>query len=84
MPSLRCHITAANTKLRPYDMAVSRDLFWKGWAFGKKVYIKGYGVFRITDLMNPRHKDRIDIYLGTKKAARKFGKKKLLVALLDL
>ena len=77
-------ITAAITKVKPYDVAVSRDLFWRGWAFGKKIYIEGHGVFRIVDLMNPRYRERVDIYLGTKKAARKFGKRELLVALLDL
>jgi len=46
-------------------IAVSRDLKKKGWGFGKKVRIKKAGkfngVYTIRDLMNKRHKNRIDI-----------------------
>lgn len=46
-------------------IAVSRDLKKKGWDFGKKVRIKKAGkfdgVYTIRDLMNKRHKNRIDI-----------------------
>lgn len=46
-------------------IAVSRDLKKKGWNFGKKVRIKKAGkfngVYTIRDLMNKRHKNRIDI-----------------------
>ncbi len=46
-------------------IAVSRDLKRKGWKFGKKVRIKKAGkyngVYTIRDLMNKRHKNRIDI-----------------------
>jgi 3D (Asp-Asp-Asp) domain-containing protein len=48
-------------------IAVSRDLKRKGWKFGKKVKIKGAGkyngVYTIRDLMNKRHKNRIDILI---------------------
>lgn len=46
-------------------IAVSRDLKKKGWDFGKKVRIKKAGkfdgVYTIRDLMNKRHKNRIDV-----------------------
>lgn len=46
-------------------VAVSRDLKRKGWKFGKKVLIKGAGkfngVYTIRDLMNKRHRNRIDV-----------------------
>lgn len=51
--------------------AVSRDLLDY---LGKKVYILGYGVFEVNDLMNRRYKRRIDLCMG-KKEAIEFGKK---------
>ena len=75
-------ITASNTKIKPYDIAVSRDLFKAGWVFESKVWIEGKGIFTIRDLMNARHTDSIDIYYGTKKAALKFGKRRLVAVLL--
>lgn len=46
-------------------LAVSRDLKRKGWKFGKKVRIKKAGkyngVYTIRDLMNKRHRNRIDV-----------------------
>lgn len=49
-------------------VAVSRDLKRKGWKFGKKVLIKNAGkfngVYTIRDLMNKRHRNRIDVLVG--------------------
>jgi 3D (Asp-Asp-Asp) domain-containing protein len=49
-------------------IAVSRDLKRKGWKFGEKVRIKGAGkyngVYTIRDLMNKRHKNRVDVLVG--------------------
>ena len=46
-------------------VAVSRDLKRKGWTFGRKVRIKKAGryngVYTIRDLMNKRHKNRVDV-----------------------
>lgn len=75
-------ITASMSKLRPGVVAVSRDLFNHGWVFGKRVYIEGHGIYEIVDLMNKKHKNRIDVYIGHKKKAEKFGKRELTVALL--
>ena len=76
--------TAAMLKPRLGMIAVSRDLFYKGWVFGKKVYVEGLGIFIVGDLMNQRWEKRIDILFPTKEKANRFGKKTLKVALLDL
>ena len=69
-------------KVRPGIIAVSRDLFDQGWVFGKKVYIKGHGVYEIADLMSKRYTDRMDIFFPETKDARQFGIKQMTVALL--
>lgn len=49
-------------------VAVSRDLKKMGWHFGKKIRIrkggKYNGVYTIRDVMNKRHKNRIDVLVG--------------------
>lgn len=75
-------ITAANTKVRPGIVAVSRDLFDKGWIFGKKVYIKSLGIFTIEDLMAKRKTNQIDIFMPDTTAALAFGRQNLEAYLL--
>lgn len=75
-------ITASMSKVKPGTIAVSRDLFEQGWVFGKKVYIENHGIYTINDLMNKKHSERIDVFIGHKKKANSFGKKELIVALL--
>jgi len=77
------YITASMTKVKHGIVAVSRDLFEQGLVFGKKVYIEGYGIYTIEDLMNERFTNRIDIFMFDTRKALKFGKKKLVVALLN-
>ncbi|AMD93434.1 3D domain-containing protein [Desulfomicrobium orale] len=74
--------TASMVKVRPGIIAVSRDLFDQGWVFGKKVYIKGHGVYEIADLMSKRYTDRMDIFFPETEDARQFGIKQVTVALL--
>ena len=63
------HITAFQTRVRPGIVAVSRDLFEKGWVEGRKVYIDQYGVFEIQDLMHHRKRQQLDIFFySTQKA----------------
>lgn len=72
--------TALMTKPIPGGTcAVSRDLIH---LLGKKIYIEGYGVFVVTDVMNKRWEYRIDLCMNTR-AAKKFGKQKANVVLLD-
>lgn len=75
-------VTASMKRVRPGIVAVSRDLFDQGWVFGKKVYVKGHGVFEIADLMNKRFKRRMDIFFPKTEDARRFGVKQTTVALL--
>lgn len=76
--------TATNRRVRHGIVAVSRDLFKAGWVFGKKVYIKDYGVFTIDDLMAKHKRNQIDIFMFDTDAALQFGKKRLEVHLIDL
>jgi len=52
------------------DVAVSRDL---SFLLGKYIYIEGFGVRKVTDLMNKRFKKHIDILVASKKEAIKLG-----------
>jgi|GEM_PF-3802071 len=54
------------------DIAVSRDLIH---LLGKYVYIEGYGVRYVTDLMNKRYKKSVDILVPNSKLALKLGRK---------
>lgn len=76
-------VTASMSKVRHGGVAVSRDLFKDGWVFGKKVYIEGYGIYAINDLMNKRFENRIDIFMWDTEKALNFGKKELVVALME-
>lgn len=68
------NITASGFKIDTLNpnkhkiIAVSRDLKNNGWSFGKKVRIKKAGkyngVYTIRDVMNKRHKKRIDVLVG--------------------
>jgi len=75
-------IAASMNLVRPGTVAVSRDLFDRGWVFGRKIYIAGHGIYKINDLMNSRHKNRIDVFFGKEKEAKKFGVKLAKAALL--
>lgn len=56
--------TSVNWKLGPDDCAVSRNLFLRlDMSFGDYVYIEGYGVKRVADVMNSRYKNRVDIWV---------------------
>ena len=76
------HTTASNVKVRRGIVAVSRDLFDQGWVFGKKVYVKGHGVYEIADLMSKRYTKRMDIFFPDTEEAKQFGIKQVTVALL--
>lgn len=66
--------TANNTIVRPGGIAVSRDLLQEVGGFGAMVILRGYGVFMVNDVMNPRYKDTVDIWAGDLIAARKHGR----------
>jgi 3D (Asp-Asp-Asp) domain-containing protein len=73
--------TAIMTSPRPgWTVAVSRDLLEDGWGFGRKVWIDGVGVREIGDVMNSRWTGRIDVLVGRKKEAKRFGVREDVVA----
>ncbi len=76
-------ITATNRPVRQGIVAVSRDLFKAGWVFGRKVYLKGLGLFTIDDLMAPEKRNHIDIFMDKTSAALAFGKRTLQASLID-
>lgn len=51
--------------------AISRDLLW---LFPKdkpkRIYIEGFGIYEIRDVMNKRHKHRVDILIHPKDSRR--------------
>jgi len=77
-------IAASMRRVRPGTVAVSRDLFNKGWVFGRKVRIEGLGIYEINDLMAARHDKAIDIFLGDNHKAQAFGKRRTQAALLNI
>ena len=76
-------ITASMEPVRHGGIAVSRDLFNQGWTFGKRVYIPGYGVYRINDLMNVRWSERIDMFFFSTEEAKAFGNKEITAHLME-
>lgn len=74
-------ITAWGDTLRPgmKSIAISRDLLKKGLEPGMKIHIEGLdGFYTINDKMHGRWKNKIDIYMGTKrKKALNWGKRRV-------
>ncbi|WP_052813200.1 3D domain-containing protein [Desulfonatronum thioautotrophicum] len=64
-----------------WTVAVSRDL--KGW-LGKRVYIEGFGVRLVNDLMNARYANAIDVLVPDVPTAKKIGvRRNILVTLVE-
>jgi 3D (Asp-Asp-Asp) domain-containing protein len=78
------YVAASMRRVRSGTIAVSRDLFQQGWVFGRKVRIKGMGIFEINDLMNKRFSNRIDVFMWDRDRAVAFGKRRIEAALLDI
>jgi 3D (Asp-Asp-Asp) domain-containing protein len=69
------------TPVSGWTVAVSRDL--KGW-LGKRVYIEGFGVRLVSDLMNARYTNSIDILVADLPTAKRIGvRKNVLVTLVE-
>ena len=58
------HLNALNEPVGPGQCAVSRDLLKEGWTFGRRIYLQGLGVYKISDVMNKRFSARVDIWTG--------------------
>jgi 3D (Asp-Asp-Asp) domain-containing protein len=65
------------------QIAVSPDLFKRGWTFNKTVVIDNLGTFVIRDLMNERFTKKVDVFMGSKEKAKKFGTKKGTASLIE-
>ncbi|HDQ41580.1 MAG TPA: hypothetical protein ENN39_11205 [Desulfonatronum sp.] len=64
-----------------WTVAVSHDL--KGW-LGKRVYVQGFGVRLVSDLMNSRHEKSLDLLVGDVSAAKSIGvRRNVLVTLIE-
>jgi len=68
------NLTAIMEKPIPFrTCAVSRDL---KYLLGKYIYIEGFGILRVNDLMNKRFRKSVDIVFDNKKRCFEFGKRK--------
>ncbi|WP_051434426.1 3D domain-containing protein [Desulfonatronum lacustre] len=70
-----CNDDIENTAImqRPitgWTVAVSRDL--RGW-LGKRVYVEGFGIRMVSDLMNSRYSKSIDILVSDVSEAEEIG-----------
>lgn len=77
-------ITASMRRVKPGTIAVSRDLFDRGWVFGRKVRLEGIGIYEINDLMAARHSRAVDIFIHSNSQALAFGKRRIKAALLNI
>jgi len=75
--------TASGEEVILGGVAVSRDLYRKGWTFGKLIRVHGMGIYVVNDLMAKRHTNKIDIFMESKDATREFGVQDVVVSLLD-
>lgn len=77
-------IAASMRRVKPGTIAVSRDLFDRGWVFGRKVRLEGIGIYEINDLMAARHNRSVDIFIHSNSQALAFGKRRIKAALLSI
>ena len=73
--------TASGTIVRKGIVAVSKDLYNKGWTFGKRVLINNK-TYTIEDIL-PSRKNGFDIFMHSYERAVKYGSQKHMVVLLD-
>lgn len=74
--------TASGIRVCEGIVAVSRDLFKKGWTFGKFVLINGK-VYIIADIMGKQASKHIDVFMWSKPQAFEHGVQKHTVMLLE-
>jgi len=74
-------LTAINSKIGPGQVAVSSDLLSKNFTFGRTIWIEGFGVYVITDVMNKRFRNSIDIWVP--KDSKIFKHENILAVLLE-
>lgn len=70
--------TASGEKVKPGIVAISRDLK-KHLPWGSKIHLEGIGTFIVQDTMHRRWRQRVDIWMENRKAAKRFGKKQTIM-----
>lgn len=81
VPDGEPQLAALGGLVRPgRTVAVSQDL---RHLLGRKVYIKGFGLRVVEDLMHPRYSARLDLCLQDHKQAQAFGVKRLDMVVVD-
>ena len=75
-------VNACRKNPRIGRIAVSQDLFYKGWTCGKWISIQGLGIFQIDDVMHVRKTNQVDVIKERIKEAEIFGIKRNLNAVL--
>ena len=74
-------LTASGTTVKKGIVAVSKDLYRKGWTFGKRVSINDK-IYVIADIL-PSRKNGFDIFMHSYKNAKQYGIQNHTVVLLD-
>lgn len=73
-------ITASGERVREGILAVSRDVEeGMNLGFGDRVLLNGLGVFEFKDRMASRMHKKVDIYMGCKERALRFGVRRYVV-----
>lgn len=76
------HITATMTKSMPgRTAAVSQDLV--PHLLGRKIYVPGSGVWKVEDVMHPRHTGMLDLCFNSKTKALQFGVRTRTIVILE-
>ncbi len=73
------YITSIGEYVHPGGVAVSRDLLSRYGGplhYGDHIFIEGYGIMRINDTMNARHKKAADIWVSTYAEEKAIGVQK--------
>ena len=74
-------LTASGSTVKKGIVAVSKDLYRKGWTFGKRVSINDK-IYVIADIL-PSRKNGFDIFMHSYKDAKQYGIQNHTVVLLD-
>lgn len=72
--------TSINHRVNPFGIAVSQDLMQTGEVcYGDVVYVEGFGPRMVNDVMNKRHRRRVDLFVETKAEERLVGNQRRAV-----
>lgn len=70
--------TSIGERVHPHGIAVSQNLL-KRWGgplnYGDVLYVEGIGFKVVNDVMNPRHRDHVDVWVSSFAKERAFSKR---------